>query len=57
MQDVVIVSAARTAIGKMGGAMKNLQPEDISRVVMEDADSNTESQPGSQGIATVVELV
>jgi len=36
MQEVVIVSAARTAIGKMGGAMKDIQPEDMSRIVMED---------------------
>lgn len=36
MQDVVIISAARTAIGKIGGAMKDMQPEDISKIVMED---------------------
>lgn len=36
LREVVIVSAARTAIGKMGGAMKNLQPEDMSKIVMEE---------------------
>jgi acetyl-CoA C-acetyltransferase len=35
VQEVVIVSAARTAIGKMGGALRNLQPEDLAKVVIE----------------------
>lgn len=37
MQEVVIVSAVRTALGKMGGALKDMQPEDLTRVVMEEA--------------------
>ena len=35
MRDVYIVSAARTAIGKIGGALKTVQPEELSRVVLE----------------------
>jgi acetyl-CoA C-acetyltransferase len=35
MQEVVIVSAVRTAIGKMGGALKNVQPEDLAKIVIE----------------------
>jgi acetyl-CoA C-acetyltransferase len=37
VQEVVIVSAVRTAIGKIGGALKNVQPEDLARVVIEEA--------------------
>jgi acetyl-CoA C-acetyltransferase len=35
VQEVVIVSAARTAIGKMGGALKGVQPEDLAKIVIE----------------------
>lgn len=37
MQDVVIVSAVRTAIGKMGGALKGVQPEDLATLVIDEA--------------------
>lgn len=37
MQEVVIVSAVRTAIGKMGGALKSVQPEDLARFVIEES--------------------
>ena len=37
MKEVVIVSAARTAGGKMGGTIKNVQPEDLSKIVMAEA--------------------
>ena len=35
MKDVYIVAAARTAIGKMGGTLKGVQPEELARVVLE----------------------
>lgn len=35
MKDVVITSAYRTAIGKLGGTLKNVQPEDLMKVVIE----------------------
>jgi acetyl-CoA C-acetyltransferase len=35
VQEVVIVSAARTAIGKMGGMLKNVQSEDLAKIVIE----------------------
>lgn len=35
MKDVYIVAAARTAIGKMGGTLKDVQPEELARVVLE----------------------
>ena len=34
MQNVVIVEACRTAVGKIGGAIKMVQPEELARVVM-----------------------
>jgi len=37
VQEVVIVSAVRTAIGKMGGALKSVQPEDLARIVIEES--------------------
>ncbi|SDI37208.1 thiolase family protein [Propionivibrio dicarboxylicus] len=37
MQDVVIVSAVRTAIGKMGGSLKGVQPEDLATLVIDEA--------------------
>lgn len=43
MRDVYIVAAARTAIGKMGGALKDVQPEELARVVLD-------AVPGRAGI-------
>lgn len=37
MQEVVIVSAVRTAIGKIGGTLKNVQPEDLATIVIKEA--------------------
>lgn len=37
MIDVVIVSAVRTALGSIGGTLKNVQPETLSSIVMEGA--------------------
>lgn len=37
VQEVVIVSAARTAIGKMGGALRSVAPEDLAKIVIETA--------------------
>jgi len=34
MRDVVIVAAARTPIGKYGGALKGVRPDDLSAVVL-----------------------
>ena len=34
MNDVVIVSAVRTAIGRLGGALKDVQPEELAGVVI-----------------------
>ncbi|MGI5901156.1 MAG: thiolase family protein [Desulfitobacteriia bacterium] len=37
MQEVVIVSAVRTAVGKLGGTLKDVQPEELTRIVIEEA--------------------
>ena len=37
MQDVFIVSAVRTAIGKMGGTLANVQPEMLATITIEEA--------------------
>ncbi len=34
MNEVVIVSAARTAGGRIGGSLKDVQPEDLAKVVI-----------------------
>ena len=34
MTDVVIVSAVRTALGRLGGALKDVPPEELARVVI-----------------------
>ncbi|HWJ02190.1 MAG TPA: hypothetical protein VNU93_00840 [Verrucomicrobiae bacterium] len=34
MKEVVIVSAVRTAIGNMGGALKNIPPQDLGGLVI-----------------------
>jgi len=37
LQEVVIVSAVRTPIGKLGGTLKDVQPEDLAKVVIREA--------------------
>jgi acetyl-CoA C-acetyltransferase len=34
MRDVVIVSAARTALGRVGGAIRSVQPEELAKIVI-----------------------
>jgi acetyl-CoA C-acetyltransferase len=34
MREVVIVSAVRTALGRVGGSLKDVQPEELGRVVL-----------------------
>lgn len=37
MEEVVIVSAVRTAVGKLGGTLKDVLPEDLAKTVMVEA--------------------
>ena len=47
MREVVIVSAKRTAVGKLGGTLKNVQPEDLAapviRAIVEETGIDTKS--------------
>jgi acetyl-CoA C-acetyltransferase len=36
MTEVVLVEGVRTAVGKLGGALKNIQPEHLSAIVMKE---------------------
>lgn len=36
MKEVVIIEGVRTPVGKIGGAMKSIQPEDLSALVMKE---------------------
>ena len=37
MGDVVVGSAVRTALGKVGGSLRDVQPEDLARIVIDAA--------------------
>ena len=47
MNDVVIVSAVRTALGRVGGSIKTVQPEEIARVVISAAVERAGIEPAS----------
>ena len=47
MTDVVIVSAVRTALGRLGGALKDVQPEDLAQVVITAAVERAGIEPAS----------
>ena len=37
MEEVVIVSAVRTAVGRLGGGLRDVEPEDLGKVVIREA--------------------
>lgn len=41
MESVVITSAVRTAVGTMGGTLRDVMPEELSRIVIEEAISRS----------------
>ncbi len=47
MNDVVIVSAVRTALGRVGGTIKNVQPEEIAKIVITAAVERAGIEPAS----------
>lgn len=47
MRDVVIVSAVRTAVGRIGGALKDVQPDDLATIVIRAAIERAGIEPGS----------
>ncbi len=52
MEEVVIVSAVRTPTGKIGGAMRDIQPEDLARDVI--AESVRRANVGMESIDEVI---
>lgn len=46
MEEVVVVSAVRTAVGRMGGAIKDIEPEDLAKLVINEAMSRAGVEPG-----------
>ena len=46
MQDVVIVSAARTPIGRIGGALASVRPDDLAALVVAEAVRRAGVDPG-----------
>lgn len=47
MNEVVIVSAVRTAVGKFGGTLKTVQPEDLAQITISEAIKRAGIQPES----------
>jgi acetyl-CoA acetyltransferase family protein len=47
LQDVVIVSAVRTPIGKLGGALATVRPDDLAALVVAEAVKRAGVDPGS----------
>ena len=47
MNDVVIVSATRTALGRVGGTIKSVQPEEIAKIVITAAVERAGIEPAS----------
>ncbi len=52
MRDVVIVSAVRTPIGKLGGGLKDASPQDLGALVIRVV---TQCIGRVQGMSTIVE--
>jgi len=47
MENVVIVSAVRTPIGRMGGIFAGIPPEELSRIVIEEALTRARAEKGA----------
>ena len=47
MTEVVIVSAVRTAVGRIGGALKDVQAEDLAKLVIAEAIDRAGIDPGA----------
>ena len=46
MEEVVIVSAVRTAVGRLGGGLKDVEPEDLGKIVIKEAITRAGIEPG-----------
>jgi acetyl-CoA C-acetyltransferase len=45
MEEVVIVSAVRTAVGRIGGGLKDVEPEDLGKLVISEALRRAQVEP------------
>jgi acetyl-CoA C-acetyltransferase len=45
MEEVVIVSAVRTAVGRLGGGLKDVEPEDLAKLVIREALVRAQVEP------------
>jgi len=45
MEEVVIVSAVRTAVGRLGGGLKDVEPEDLGKIVITEAIARAGIEP------------
>ena len=46
MEEIVIVSAVRTAVGRLGGGLKDVEPEDLGKLVIKEAIARAGIEPG-----------
>jgi acetyl-CoA C-acetyltransferase len=46
MEEIVIVSAVRTAVGRLGGGLKDVEPEDLGKIVIAEAIKRAGIEPG-----------
>ncbi len=46
MEEIVIVSAVRTAVGRLGGGLRDVEPEDLGKIVIQEAIRRAGIEPG-----------
>ncbi len=46
MEEIVIVSAVRTAVGRLGGGLKDVEPDILGKIVIEEAIRRAGIEPG-----------
>ena len=46
MEEIVIVSAVRTAVGRLGGGLKDVEPDILGKIVIEEAIKRAGIEPG-----------
>ena len=46
MEEIVVVSAVRTAVGRLGGGLKDVEPDILGKIVIEEAIKRAGIEPG-----------
>ncbi|MGE0774047.1 MAG: beta-ketoacyl synthase N-terminal-like domain-containing protein, partial [Sphingomonadaceae bacterium] len=57
MNDVVILSGVRTAIGDFGGSLKDVAPWELGRIVMAEAIKRAGIEPGDVGHVVLGQVI